>query len=60
MKNYILFLTVRIEVESKIESLSNTITDFETQTVYTFSSTEQVKILETEILCTEIFNPLNS
>lgn len=55
-----LFLTVRVEVESKIENLSKTVTDFETQTVYTFSSTEQVKVLETEILLTEIFNPLNN
>lgn len=57
MKNHILYLTVRVEVKSKFESLSKTISDFETQTIYTFKSTEHVEVLETEILFTESFNP---
>ncbi|MBB2148940.1 hypothetical protein [Pedobacter gandavensis] len=60
MKKHILYMTVRIEVESIFESLSKTITDFETQTDYTFNSTQKVKVLETEILITETFHPLNN
>lgn len=53
-------MTVRVEVESTFESLSKTITDFETQTDYNFNSTQKVKVLETEILITETFHPLNN
>lgn len=60
MKNHTLYITVRVEVESKFDSLSKTVTDFETQTNYTFSSTKKVKVLETEILFTENSNPLNT
>ncbi|WEK17854.1 MAG: hypothetical protein P0Y49_13705 [Candidatus Pedobacter colombiensis] len=59
MKNHILYLMVRVEVKSKFESLCKTILDFETYTIYTFKSTEQVEVLETEILFTESINPFN-
>lgn len=60
MKNHTLYVTVRVEVESQLESLSKTVTDFETQTSYVFNSTEKVKVLQTEILFTDTFNPLNN
>lgn len=59
MKNYTLYIAVRIEVQSRLKSLSETVTDFETQTDYSFASTQNVKVLETEILFTQPFNPLN-
>lgn len=60
MKSHTLYITVRVEVQRKFENLSKTIAEFEKQTIYTFNSTQQVKILETEILLNESFNPLNN
>lgn len=56
MKNYLLTLTVRVEVVSKLTSLSDTIQEFEQETQYSFSDTDNVQVVATEILQTEIFN----
>lgn len=55
MKNHLLMLTVRVEVESQLTSLSDTIQEFEQETRYYFADTENVRVVETEILQTEIF-----
>lgn len=60
MKKYQLFLTIRVEVESKLDTLSATVRELEQQTDYRIGSTENVLVLETEILRTEIFNPIKN
>lgn len=57
MKNHLLYLTVKVEVESGLTSLSETIAEFEKNTAYSFSSTENVAVIHTELLETESFNP---
>lgn len=57
MKNYLLYLTVKVEVESGLNTLSEAITEFEQHTEYSFSDTENVKVTHTELLETEFFNP---
>ncbi|MEJ2901636.1 hypothetical protein WAE58_04345 [Pedobacter panaciterrae] len=57
MKNYLLYLTVKVEVEIGLSNLSETITEFEQNTAYSFSDTETVRVTHTELLPTEIFNP---
>jgi len=57
MKNHILYILVRVEVESKIDCLMKTVTEFERETNYNFDSTENVKVLETEILATGFNHP---
>jgi hypothetical protein len=52
MKNHILYIIVRVEVESKTDSLIETVKEFEQETNYSFDSTENVKVLETELLAT--------
>ena len=57
MKNHILYLTVRVEVNSSLTTLSETIEEFEQNTDYSFSSKENVLVIDTELLQTEIFHP---
>jgi len=57
MKNHLLYLTVKLEVESGYDSLSQTITEFEQNTAYSFSDTENVKVTHTDLLETKFFNP---
>jgi hypothetical protein len=58
MKKHFLHLTIIVEVDSKFKSLSDTIQEFERNTVYTLSSTENVRVLATDLLKTQKFNPL--
>jgi hypothetical protein len=60
MKKHLLFLCIRVEVESNIISLSKTIQEFEQQTAYIFGDTENVTVLDSEILQTETFNPFSN
>lgn len=57
MKKHLLYLTVRIEVESQLDSLSDTVQEFEQETEYSFSNTENIKVTSTELIQTEPFNP---
>ncbi|SDL66825.1 hypothetical protein SAMN04487898_12270 [Pedobacter sp. ok626] len=57
MKNHILYIIVRVEVESKTDSLMETVAEFEQETKYSFDSTENVKVLETELLATGFNHP---
>lgn len=59
MRTHLLYLTVRVEVQSHLNRLSDTIQEFEQDTDYYFSDTENVKVVGTELLQTEPFNPLN-
>ncbi|WP_448103500.1 hypothetical protein [Pedobacter panaciterrae] len=56
MRTIHLILSIRVEAESKLDSLSDAIQELEQQTNYRIGSTENVKVLETEILKTESFN----
>ena len=56
MKNHILYILIRVEVESKTD-LMETVTEFERETNYCFDSTENVKVLETELLATNFNHP---
>lgn len=57
MKNHILYIIVRVEVESKADSLIETVAEFEQETKYSFDNTENVKVLETELLATGFNHP---
>ena len=57
MKNHILYIIVRVEDESKTDSLMETVAEFEKETKYSFYSTENVKVLETELLATGFNHP---
>lgn len=56
MKKYTLFLVVRVEVETTADNLFKAITELESQTSYKIGSTENLKVLETQILETVIPN----
>lgn len=56
MKKYTLFLIVRVEVETSTDNLFKAITELESQTSYEIGSTENVRVLETQILETVIPN----
>ncbi|WP_111634836.1 hypothetical protein [Pedobacter cryoconitis] len=49
MKTYTLIFTIRIEVSSSL-TLSKAVQELETETNYSIGSTENVTVLETEIL----------
>ena len=57
MKKHILFLTVCIEVDSRLDSLFHTVQEFEQNTEYCFSDTENVRVRGMEILETILFDP---
>lgn len=56
MKKVHLTLSIRVDAETRLERLSDTIQELEQQTDYRIGSTENLKVLETEILRTEAFN----
>jgi len=49
MKTYTLMLTIRDEVSSSL-SLSKSVQEMETETNYSIGSTENVEVLETQIV----------
>ena len=49
MKTYYLTITVQVKVESNL-SIEEVIDQFGSETDYNFESTDDVKVLETEIL----------
>lgn len=53
MKKYHLILTIRIEVQSGL-SLFEAIKELEAETIYSIASTENVCVLDTEILKSEL------
>ena len=55
IKQYHLYLTVRVDVNSRLDSLSDTIQEFEQATDYHFSDAENVKVTGMEILKTAPF-----
>jgi hypothetical protein len=56
-KNHILYVTVRVGVLTDLKTLSETIEEFEQNTEYSFGSTENVGVIDTELLQTETFHP---
>lgn len=56
MKNHTLYIIVRVDVESGLKTLSETINEFEQNTDYGFSSTENIEIKNIELLQTKTFN----
>lgn len=57
MKNHTLYITVRVDVVTSLKTLPETIREFEQNTDYGFSSTENVQVVEIELLQTEISHP---
>lgn len=60
MKKYHLYLSLRVDVDSRLASLSDTVQEFEQQTGYHFSDTSNIKVTGTELLKTEPFNLKNN
>lgn len=46
-----LFITIKVQVESDL-NIESLVDEFETETDYTFNSTENVKVLNTEYIST--------
>lgn len=55
----ILFLTVRAEVNSSYEKISETIQEIEQKSVIIISDTPNVQVLDVEILLTRFRKPKN-
>lgn len=60
MKKYHLYLSLRVDVDSQLASLSETIQEFEHQTGDCFSDTPNIQVTGTELLKTEPFNLKNN
>ena len=56
MKKEIIYLMVRVEVETNFENISDTVHEVESKTVLSITDTSQVKILDTEILLSRVRN----
>ena len=56
MKNEIIYLMVRVFVSSNHKNISDTVHELETQAAFSIIDTENVKVLETEILLTRVRN----
>ncbi|RZK38625.1 MAG: hypothetical protein EOO90_21700 [Pedobacter sp.] len=50
MKTYDLILTLRVSMESGLDSLSDTVQDFEAGCRYSIEGTDLVKVTETELM----------
>ena len=56
MKKEVIYLMVRVEVETNFENISDTVHEVESKAVLSITDTSQVKILDTEILLTRVRN----
>lgn len=54
--NEVLYLMVRVEVQSTFKNISDTVNEIETLSEFKVSDTENVKVLKTELLLTRIRN----
>ncbi|MFD2164529.1 hypothetical protein ACFSJU_19140 [Paradesertivirga mongoliensis] len=54
--NEILYLMVRVEVQSSFKNISDTVNEIETLSEFKATDTENVKVLKTEFLLTRIRN----
>ena len=55
--NEVLYLMVRIEVQSTFKNISDTVNEIETLSEFKITDTQNVKVLKTELLLTRIRNP---
>ncbi|MOA57908.1 hypothetical protein D3C78_1821860 [compost metagenome] len=60
MKTYHLYLCLGIDVLSQLDSLSDSVREFEQGTEYHFSDTPNVRVSGAELLRTEPFNLNNN
>ena len=56
MKKEVIYLMVRVEVETNFENISDTVHEVESKAVLNITDTPEIKILDTEILLTRIRN----
>ena len=54
--NEVLYLMVRVEVQSTFENISDTVNEVETLSEFKVTDTENVKVVKTEFLLTRIRN----
>lgn len=50
MKTFDLMVTIRISVESSLDSLSDTVRELEANCTYHIGNTKNVKVVETELM----------
>lgn len=55
--NEVLYLMVRVEVQSTFKNISDTVNEVETLSEFQVTDTKNVKVLKTEFLLTRIRNP---
>ncbi len=55
--NEVLYLMVRVEVQSTFKNISDTVNEIETLSEFKVTDTKNVKVLKTEFLLTRIRNP---
>lgn len=54
--NEVLYLMVRVEVQSTFKNISDTVNEIETLSEFKVTDTENVKVVKTEFLLTRIRN----
>lgn len=59
MKHEIIYVMVRAVVKSDHDQICDTVHEIETQATFSVSNTENVEVLETEVLLTRVRNPKN-
>lgn len=57
---HILYVLVRIEVVTELEDVAEIVSEFESDTDYSFGDTDNLTVIDTEFLSTELIHPDNS
>lgn len=57
MNNYFFYVCVRIEVRSELTDLAAIVAEFEQNSLYNFDSTENIEVLDTEYIKTDLIHP---
>lgn len=59
MNKFIFYVSVRVVVRSNLSDPKDVVAEFEQESLYNFDSTENVEVLDTEYLKTELTHPEN-
>lgn len=57
MKREMIFITIKVDLESNLKHISDTVHEVESKADFHISGLQNINILETEILITRVRNP---
>lgn len=57
MKREIVYLMVRVEVDTSFKNISETVHELETRAVFSMTDTQNITVINTELLVTRVRNP---